>query len=391
MVYKIKIESTNYFFDGESMSLYKDKIIPNNTIGQKQICSEEGTIEKVTINVANECYGDCVYCYQVGSDFGRNTGLMNLEVAEKVTTFLIEKYNNIGQVSFFGGEPTLNFNAIELIVTKLLTNGLSPKFDITTNASNISEKFIELFLKYNFKVIISIDGPSEIHNILRTNCRFDNVISVIERLKKTEISSKLELNCTLTKYHLENIGYDKLILFFEKLGVKYKITNVITELEWLKLPTVRSSVEESICLSLDYLSMGHLNKGVNGYLSNIIMGLVHQKHNEYFCSELCSNGGIVIGYEGTVHKCIKLYNKTEITEADIYQINKKNHDNCISCWAKGICTDCTAAVLIKEKKAAYDYQNCEKKYYYSYALEKLVRILHSDTKKFQDIIDNFCG
>jgi hypothetical protein len=92
------------------------------------------------------------------------------------------------------------------------------------------------FVKYNFKIIVSIDGPKYIHDKLRRGCPYDIVINHIHNIKNSHLNSKLELNCTYTRYHKAHITDKCLNDFFEDIGNKYHISNVITNVDWLKLP-----------------------------------------------------------------------------------------------------------------------------------------------------------
>lgn len=131
-------------------------------------------------------------------------------------------------MSFLSGEPLLNYKIMQFIVENLQKQMFVKNYEITTNAIFIDEHMIQFFIRYNFKVIISIDEPPQIHNYLRIGCPHNKVIEVIQKLKNGPIKDRIVLNCTYTKYHTENISYNELLKYFENIGMRYSISEVFT-------------------------------------------------------------------------------------------------------------------------------------------------------------------
>lgn len=89
---------------------------------------------------------------------------------KKAIDFLKEHSQNAENrhIGFYGGEPLLNFELIERAVEyakKLFGEDMS--FAITTNATLVNDKIAEYFAKNNFNIIISLDGPQEMHDANR--------------------------------------------------------------------------------------------------------------------------------------------------------------------------------------------------------------------------------
>ena len=93
---------------------------------------------------------------------------MKWDVAKKAIDFLkraFPKMQKNRHIGFYGGEPLLNFELIERAVEyakKLFGEDMS--FAITTNATLVNDKIAEYFAKNNFNIIISLDGPQEMHD-----------------------------------------------------------------------------------------------------------------------------------------------------------------------------------------------------------------------------------
>ena len=69
-------------------------------------------------------------------------------------------------MSFYGGEPCLNFKLIQQCVEYMeeAAEGKSVLYSLTTNATLLNKKIIDFFAKHHFRMMISLDGPKEIHD-----------------------------------------------------------------------------------------------------------------------------------------------------------------------------------------------------------------------------------
>ncbi len=121
-------------------------------------------LSKATFVVTNDCNGRCVYCFQ-----DENLDNMSVNDADKAIQYLCKNYNYIEKISFFGEEPTLNYEIIKYISNKLKNNINIGGYEITTNAVLICDDMLVFFKTHKFKIIVSLDGPDYIHNKLRIN------------------------------------------------------------------------------------------------------------------------------------------------------------------------------------------------------------------------------
>ena len=72
-------------------------------------------IDRITVHVSNDCNLRCTYCYAQGGNYGLNRGLMTKEIAEQFVEFCINEFVEIDYIVFFGGEPLLNLEAMQII------------------------------------------------------------------------------------------------------------------------------------------------------------------------------------------------------------------------------------------------------------------------------------
>ena len=123
-------------------------------------------------------------------------------------------------ISFYGGEPLLNFSLIEEIVEYIENrkNNINRKFSysITTNAV-LLPLYIDFFVKNNFNIMISLDGDecSDSYRIdIKGRPSFNQVyqnIKKIESLYPDFYSEHISFNAVLTNRN----SYEGIVSFFQ--------------------------------------------------------------------------------------------------------------------------------------------------------------------------------
>ncbi|MFI3173127.1 MAG: radical SAM protein, partial [Eubacteriales bacterium] len=148
-------------------------------------------IESIILQVTQNCNLRCSYCAYSGGYVNRvhNNKRMSRDIAKKGIDFLIKHSRDCDVVSigFYGGEPLLEFELIKYCINYAIENieDKVVKYNLTTNATLLNREIIEFFEKYDVNIMISLDGPEEIHN---KNRRFaDNNTgsydAILERLQ----------------------------------------------------------------------------------------------------------------------------------------------------------------------------------------------------------------
>ncbi|WP_156802690.1 4Fe-4S cluster-binding domain-containing protein [Coprothermobacter platensis] len=98
----------------------------------------EGFLGKAIFCVSSICNPSCVYCYEKENFFDVNAApIMDKQSADRALEYILNNYVDILRVSFFGGEPLLNFSVIEALLYGLgsdtfcfeLSKGYSETFD----------------------------------------------------------------------------------------------------------------------------------------------------------------------------------------------------------------------------------------------------------------------
>jgi uncharacterized protein len=122
--------------------------------------------------VANtwKCNLGCSYCFVRKTDKMKENDVMSPEMAVRVIDALDEGLPEVRRVRvhLYGGEPFTNLPAIEAMVKRGHEKEAGRfKFIVSTNGTVLSDGVIDVLAAGKFEVILSIDGPPEIHDACR--------------------------------------------------------------------------------------------------------------------------------------------------------------------------------------------------------------------------------
>ncbi len=127
-------------------------------------------MHQLILQVTQCCNLRCSYCTYSGSYKNRlhSNSIMTIETAEQAIDFFMKRTKDIMNVSvsFYGGEPMLNLALIKHCVDYIKKRyyGKSIDFGMTTNGTLLDVNSITFLANNRFDLIISLDGPKEIHD-----------------------------------------------------------------------------------------------------------------------------------------------------------------------------------------------------------------------------------
>ncbi|QNU67326.1 Cys-rich peptide radical SAM maturase CcpM [Ruminiclostridium herbifermentans] len=166
---KQAIESINHLRELGFLSPKRPKEM-YNPISETLKYHLNNKIKMITLQITRQCNLRCKYCVYSGNyeNRGHENAKMSFETAKKGIDFLIEhsKDNERIFLAFYGGEPLLEFDFIKKCIEYYEEKGEGKEthITITTNATLLTEEIIDYFQKYGVYLLISLDGPSEVHN-----------------------------------------------------------------------------------------------------------------------------------------------------------------------------------------------------------------------------------
>jgi uncharacterized protein len=342
-------------------------------------------VSALCLIMATDCNLRCKYCYAGGGNYKHPRKLMNTVVAEKSIDFFVGNSGRLAplEVSFFGGEPLLNFEVIKDTVHYAEKvgpqHGKKFSFTVTTNGTLLTPEMMDFFVEHDFSYIISIDGPKELNDLFRvfpSGCgTYDMVISKLREFtgRHPNVYRKITLRGTFTSqtkditkslYHLKQLGFKDISL------------------------ETAATEDESFQINENNMSsiLEEYDKTAKAYLETIKSGddlRFFHMHQLFFQvaegTQRITQCGAGFGYlavdpDGTIYPCHRLVGDSRFTMGSVFQntLDPKivemferstvNHkQDCRKCWARYICGGgCHATALQFNKDILQPYKiECE--------------------------------
>lgn len=132
---------------------------------------EDSLFTSVCLNLTDDCNLACKYCF-----VQQKPNYMTLDTAKQAIEFLVSNYNKKVSpnkskidVTFFGGEPTLQWNQIIVPLVTYVEEKYPNLFlfSITTNGTLLNKERIDFLKEHNIHPLLSIDGCEECQNLNR--------------------------------------------------------------------------------------------------------------------------------------------------------------------------------------------------------------------------------
>lgn len=181
--------------------LYKNGFLKANPIeriehmaGRCLASSLDRCVQGITLQVTQQCNLRCKYCTYSGNYSTRDHSSMNMpvDIAKKSIDFLLSHSSDVEVpfIGFYGGEPFLNFDLLKIIADYTLNvfEGKKVLFGLTTNATLLNDESMKFLEDYEINILISLDGPKEIHDANRVFAgsrkgTFDVIMAKIKYIK----------------------------------------------------------------------------------------------------------------------------------------------------------------------------------------------------------------
>ncbi|EPR07637.1 Cys-rich peptide radical SAM maturase CcpM [Ruminiclostridium papyrosolvens] len=355
-------------------------------------------VKMITLQITKQCNLRCKYCVYSGNYENRDHSneKMTLETAKKGIDFYIEhsKDNENGLLAFYGGEPLLEFefikNCIEYFEER--AEGKNIHLNLTTNATLLTEEIVNYFQKHNVHLLISLDGPSEVHNKNRVygyddRGTFEKVMENLEMIK-TKFSDYLSTNIAFNAVLDPQNEFSCVNNFFVDFEIAKEANIMASEISNLyRKDTVKTSDNYISETQYEYFKiflsrLGYLDEK---YTSKLLLRHYTERKDRYgrlqmrpeLPDKIHHGGPCVPGVQrlfmdvgGNFYPCervseasphMKIGNIDAGFDVDkilsLLNVGKISEKKCINCWALMFCNLCAAAAdendgLSMEKKVS---------------------------------------
>lgn len=354
------------FNEDEVIELYRKK-------ASREILSNYlDTPDSFTILTTTECNARCTYCYESTIE---NKHSMSVETANKIADYIINNSSKTKPltISWFGGEPLYNKEVINLITSKVRSNGFALNASMISNGYLFDDKTLHL-AKHVWglnSVQITLDGTESVYNKTKRYIYkedpnpFKTVINNIHKLMDNDIFVSIRLNGGV--YNADNLLELVKFLSEEFKNEKHKMQIYVWEIF-----TTRARTEEEAQRLFPKLTEIHNLIHQLGFNSpqNLDFGIktVH-------CMVDAGNG-VIIDPSGNLGLCE--HYPTSLFIGNVDNPHVKNFDN-IQTWREyvdtneSICQQCPIKPTCLKMKKCTDEFICTKP-----ELDYLLNKLNSD-------------
>lgn len=273
----------------------------------------------VSIATTMACNLRCPYCFEEGN---KSNEMMSEDVAEAIVKYLVAKRKHEINVTWFGGEPLMNFKVIEKISNSLKEHNVTFSASIITNGTLLTDDMIRKLTHFSINSIqITLDGEQEQHNAKRFFANgkgtYLHILENVDNLLRlSDIRVVLKVN--LDKENI--LSYEKLCKEIKKrYGDYIDKKRVIISHNFVRNRNNFKGCEN--CLSEEeYFDRFYDNNKAINYISNIAAPC-----------PLRSRSDFAIGPDGNIYKCLEFLGNKKKTVGNIlsYDINVKNQ----ACYA----------------------------------------------------------
>lgn len=364
----------------------------------------DNKLQTITLQVTQQCNLRCKYCAYSGSYINRRHSdkVMDIGMAKKGIDFLLMHSQNskVINIGFYGGEPLLEFNLVEECIDYAVekAEGKKVTFNITTNATLLTKEKIAFLEKNDVDLMISLDGPKEIHDRNRRFASsdkgtFDVIVKKMEMIKECfpEFYKKVHFNAVVDP-RIDFTCLNEFFSDYELLKDSFINTNFIA-LENLDISEEKNAelldikyrnkydyeIFKMLLSKLGRVSEKNVSKMALANFEAIKANLYSMRNILRELPDVLHHGGVCIpggrklflNIEGNLYPCEKCSETSDDMKiGSIYEgfdykkverllnIGKLTEKQCKNCWATRLCSIC--AVSIEENNELSVKKKCEK-------------------------------
>lgn len=339
-------------------------------------------LHSLTFQITQNCNLRCKYCVYSGNYINRTHthNRMTFSTAKKGIDFLIShsKESSSINLGFYGGEPLLEFELIKNIIdyAEKVIEGKELTYSITSNGTLLNSDIIEYFEKHNVSLLISLDGPKEIHDknrrFFNNAGSFNTLMNNLEKIEHHYPSyfSKIRYSVVIDP-ECDYACINQFFMSYELLKNSRITSTLVSE----KYSKISKSISERYRVESQYddfvIFLSELNRVDKSMTSPINRSkfdfmkfvLSDKKQLRKNIGEKGHHGGpcipgvtrLFMNYEGKLYPCERVSESSDIMiigniekglDIDkiktLLNIGRITEERCKNCWAFRHCTLCAA-------------------------------------------------
>lgn len=343
----------------------------------------QNKMSHIVLQVTQSCNLRCEYCIYSGGYNNRShtNKKMSLDTAQKAVDYLIRHSKDSDRIgfSFYGGEPLLAFDLVQkcVLYAEERAEGRLVDFNFTTNGTLLTEDIIEFLTHHNFNILISLDGPEEIHDRHRRfagNGRgsFETIVKNLKRIQdkfpdfyhsrvsfNTVFDSQDAFSC-VNEFLLSSQIFDKVRLNSTLINSDYAKEEIPTNQEFfaeLKYEIFKLYLSKTGWIGKDNLAP--IAKSQFRDIKRLAVRLKEERQTQL--PEISHRGGtclpggqkLFVNADGNLYPCERVSETSDAAllgnidqgidlekAKELLNLEKLTADSCHDCWAYYYCKIC---------------------------------------------------
>lgn len=334
----------------------------------------DNALSNLVLQVTQKCNFSCRYCvlaHDTKTSRTHSNRNMTFEIAKKSIDFLYLHSSNSHSVtiSFYGGEPLLNFTLIEKCVTYIESLFFTKdiRYIMTVNGSLLTDSVVSFLSKYRFKITVSLDGDKKTQNKHRRFWEnggetYDLVMKNIKHIRESypDYFANYVSFCPVV---IDDENYENVVKFFSDQGIsKDKINPLKANLNGIDYDLSLLNINNSKLKGIDIETLAINERSVKD------LHRIYSDKRE-ISSTWHHNGPCIPGYhrlfvdvDGNFYPCEKMIENDMLVIGNIKKgfdkqkvkkflnIGLVTEKECKNCWAAHFCQICISLCIDIDNK-----------------------------------------
>jgi uncharacterized protein len=336
----------------------------------------------LTLEVTEQCNLRCKYCvFNENYDNQRKltSRMMEWEIAQKgieyAYSLIKDREEKKFAISFYGGEPLLNFELISRVVrySRDIFQGWALNFNLTTNLTLLDDTILQFLIENEIRLAVSLDGDMSNHDAKRVfrngTGTHTTVMKNLEKIRKTN-KEYYEGKVTFLAVYSYDLPFENVCEFFGSnnlvSGKSLRLSNVTPyNTDYYKrFPWDKNEKKESFTnfnnIVLEKMRNAKKLTSIESYFSskiNFSADFLQFREYATYAQTCLFDSRLFIDVNGHFHACEKMNNSLSYGNVDtgldyskmIQVLNKFTSlikSNCMDCEIRFICSRCFAPFAV---------------------------------------------
>ncbi|MCX6582272.1 MAG: radical SAM protein [Candidatus Aminicenantes bacterium] len=345
-------------------------------IDEQLITERIKKLPQLIFEATENCNLRCKYCAYGGAYLNQRALAphnLNFETARKgldyIYSFIKERKLKEFNLSFYGGEPLLNFKTIQQIAEygKKRFNGWLLRFNLTTNLTLLDNPMLDYLVENNFSLLVSLDGDKKNHDAKRVfrNGRGSHnlVMKNLQKIKKRD-QDYFDKKIAFSAVYSRDLPLKNLHRFFttddliKNKQMRFSHVNTYNTTYYDHYPFNKTAAQEDSLVALTQMAQkvreGEKLTGYETSLYNNLMDIgarLHTRGYTFMAGSCLFDSRLYLDVHGRFHICEKMNNTFSFGDIEKgFDLKKMTHiarefmelvkTHCSDCRIRFLCNRC---------------------------------------------------